>query len=199
MRFSGARLRRFGACGEVSCREWRAAVLAVYTCLIVEIRRALIADAEACCAIYNDHVLRTIVTFETEPITPDEMATRIGEKLRQHDWLIAEVAGEVVGYAYYGTFRPRAAYRHCVEVTIYLAGGVLGRGLGSQLYSALIDSARRLGYLELIGGVALPNPASVALHEKLGFVPVGVFPRVGYKFGAYIDVGFWQLSLEPQS
>lgn len=162
------------------------------------IRRAAPADARACCDIYNEHVTGTIVTFETEPVTAQEMAMRIGEKLQQHDWLVLEDQGKVVGYAYYGTFRARAAYRHSVEATIYLAIEAQGRGLGAALYRALIASAGSKGYRELIGGVALPNSASVALHEKLGFIPVGVFPRVGYKFGAYIDVGFWQLSLTPE-
>lgn len=150
------------------------------------IRRATPADAAACCGIYNEHVTGTVVTFETEPVTVPEMAARIEKILRQHDWLILEDRGEVVGYAYYGTFRPRAAYRHAVETTIYLTEGAQGRGLGAALYRALVASAGSKGYRELVGGVALPNSASVALHEKLGFAPVGVFPRVGYKFGAYI-------------
>jgi L-amino acid N-acyltransferase YncA len=161
------------------------------------IRPATVADAEACCAIYNEHVRHTIVTFEVEPLTPAEMAGRIAEKLGRYDWLVLEEAGAVVGYAYYGAFRARAAYDHSVETTIYLAENVTGRGLGRELYRALIASARDRGYRELIGVIALPNPASVALHETLGFLPIGVFPRVGYKFGRYIDVGFWQLSLEP--
>lgn len=161
------------------------------------IRSATLADAATCCGIYNEHVLETIVTFETEPLTPDEMAGRIGEKLGRHDWLVAEAGGAVVGYAYYGTFRPRAAYNHSVETTVYVAPQASGRGLGTALYRALIASAGKKGYLELIAGIALPNSASVALHEKVGFKPVGVFPRVGHKFGRYIDVGFWQLSLGP--
>lgn len=166
---------------------------------MTEIRRASSADTEAFCDIYNDHVLRTIVTFETDPVSPEAMTERIEEKLERYDWLTLEDAGKVLGYAYYGTFRARAAYDHSVETTIYLAPDTLGRGLGTQLYQALIVSARAKGYRELIGGVALPNSASVALHEKLGFVLVGVFPRVGYKFGRYIDVGFWQLSLASAS
>lgn len=162
---------------------------------MTEIRRATPADAEAFCDIYNEHVLGTIVTFETEPVSHEEMAGRIEEKLVQHDWLTLEDDGVILGYAYYGTFRTRAAYRHSVESTIYLAPGAFGRGLGTQLYRALLTSAQERGYRELIGGVALPNPASVALHEKLGFVRIGVFPRVGHKFGRYIDVGFWQCSL----
>lgn len=162
---------------------------------MTEIHRATSADAEAFCEIYNEHVLHSIVTFETVPLTSAEMAGRIEEKLVQHDWLALEDQGKVLGYAYYGMFRARAAYNHSVETTIYLAPDAFGQGLGTQLYRALIASAGERDYRELIGGIALPNPASVALHEKLGFVPVGVFPRVGYKFGRYIDVGFWQLSL----
>jgi L-amino acid N-acyltransferase YncA len=114
------------------------------------------------------------------------MQERIQEKLRKYDWLVGEVNQEIVGYAYYGSFRPRAAYGHTVESTIYLSQASIGKGFGKPLYR---------NYRELIGGIALPNPQSLALHRKLGFVEVGVLKNVGHKFGKYIDVAFWQMSI----
>jgi L-amino acid N-acyltransferase YncA len=161
----------------------------------VQIRRATPADAAEICRIYNEHVLGTIVSFETRAIDTSEMAARIQDKLRHHDWLVGEHEQELVGYAYYGSFRARAAYDHTAESTIYVASHASGRGFGKRLYDALIQSARDKGYREFIGVIALPNPASVALHQKVGFEEVGVLKRVGYKFGTYLDVGLWQLSL----
>lgn len=161
----------------------------------MKIRRATPGDAAAICEIYNEHVLRTVVSFETQPVEADEMAARIQEKLLQHDWLVAEHEQRLAGYAYYGPFRTRAAYDHTAESSIYLARQARGQGLGRQLYEALISSARDRRYRELIGVIALPNPASVALHQKVGFTEVGVLKNVGRKFGTYLDVGLWQLSL----
>ena len=118
--------------------------------------------------IYNWYILNSTVTFETKAIDELEMRRRILEKLASHDWIVAEVSGQIVGYAYYGAFRPRPAYAHTVESTIYLSGGSVGKGLGTLLYSGLIHSAAKKGFLELIGVIALPNAASVRLHAKLG-------------------------------
>lgn len=160
----------------------------------MDVRQATPADAAGICAIYNEHVANTIVSFETEPVSASEMEARIQEKLLHHDWLVG-VRGHIVGYAYYGPFRARAAYRHTVESTIYLDEAVQGQGFGKRLYSALIASARAKGYREIVGVIALPNPASIALHQKLGFEEVGVLKNVGRKFDAYVDVGLWQRSL----
>lgn len=156
------------------------------------IRRAEPCDAQIISEIYNWYILKTTATFETEVIDQLEMRRRILEKLTTHDWLVAEVSGRVVGYAYYGVFRPRPAYAHTVESTIYLSKGSIGKGLGTLLYSTLIDSAAKKGFLELIGVIALPNAASVKLHTKLGFREVGRLEGIGRKFGSYIDVAFWQ-------
>ncbi len=156
------------------------------------IRRARENDAPGISAIYNWYVLNTAITFETEAVEQQEMRRRIVEKLAGHDWLVAEASGELVGYAYYGAFRPRPAYFHTVESTIYLSKAAMGKGLGTKLYSALVRSAADKGFRELIGVIALPNPASVKLHSKLGFREVGRLEAVGRKFGDYVDVGLWQ-------
>ena len=156
------------------------------------IRRAEPCDAQGISEIYNWYILNTVVTFETEAIDQREMQRRILEKLATHDWLVAEVSGRVVGYAYYGVFRPRPAYAHTVESTIYLSEGSVGKALGTLLYSALIHSAAEKGFRELIGVIALPNAASVRLHAKLGFREVGRLEAIGQKFGRYIDVALWQ-------
>lgn len=135
---------------------------------------------------------KTAVTFETDAIEPREMRQRIADELATHDCLVAEADGEIAGYAYYRAFRPRAAYSHTVESTIYLAHESTGKGLGTRLYAALIRSITEKGFGQLVGVIALPNAASVKLHSKLGFREAGVLQRVGRKFGNYIDVAFWQ-------
>jgi L-amino acid N-acyltransferase YncA len=161
----------------------------------LHVRQASPRDAERFCEIYNWYVLNTIITFELEPISSIEMSERIVQKLEKYDWLVGEHEQDIVGYAYAGSFRARAAYDHSTELSVYLDHTKTGQGFGSVLYQAMIDRCRALGFKELIGGVALPNETSVKLHERLGFQKIGVFPRVGFKFEHYIDVGFWQLSL----
>jgi len=162
----------------------------------VIIRRATPNDATEIAAIYAEYVRDTIVTFETQVVSPEAMAERIREKLAGHEWLVATIADRIVGYAYFGSFRPRVAYAHTVESTIYLSREAIGKGIGRALYAMLIDSARALGFREMLGVIALPNPASVRLHEALGFRRAGLLSRVGSKFGRSIDVGLWQRSLE---
>jgi L-amino acid N-acyltransferase YncA len=164
----------------------------------LNIRRASTADAVAISKIYNAYVLNTIVTFETAPLDVSDLKQRIEEKLVEYDWIVVELNQQIVGYAYYGSFRPRAAYHHTVESTIYISEENQGKGVGRRLYSALIHSANEKGFRELIGVVALPNPASVALHKALGFQEVGLLRGVGCKFGQYLDVSLWQRSLTRQ-
>jgi len=152
-------------------------------------------DAERIAEIYNWYVLNTIITFETDVVSPQEMTKRIQENFINHDWLVGEVNQKVVGYAYYGPFRARAAYNHTVESTIYLSQGSMGKGFGRTLYAQLLQSVKDRGFREAIGVIALPNPQSIALHRAMGFAEVGVLKRVGYKFERYIDVGLWQLSV----
>jgi L-amino acid N-acyltransferase YncA len=162
----------------------------------MNIRGAAIDDARAIVDIYNWYVDNTTITFETEAVTVEAMRNRIGEKLSTHDWLVGEENGEIVGYAYYGSFRPRAAYRHTVESTIYLSHEAKGKGYGKLLYAQLLESALSHGFREVIGVIALPNPESVRLHERMGFLKVGILQNIGFKFGTYIDVGMWQKSIE---
>jgi L-amino acid N-acyltransferase YncA len=159
------------------------------------IRDAAAADAPAICAIYNLYVLSTVITFEEAPVEAASMAERIAEIRRAHPWLVCELDGEIAGYAYAGPWRTRTAYRFATETTIYLAPGHTGRGVGRTLYEALLAELARRGYRCAMGGIALPNPASVALHEKVGFVKVAHFREVGWKLDRWIDVGYWQRML----
>lgn len=159
------------------------------------IRSATAAEAPAICRIYNHYVVNTKITFEEAPVSTEEMAQRIEAVLKERVWLVLEETGAIVGYAYATAWRTRSAYRHSAESTIYLDAGACGRGLGKRLYSELIQRVRSLGMHRLIGGIALPNTASVALHESLGFRKVAHFTEVGRKFNEWVDVGYWELSL----
>lgn len=161
----------------------------------MEIRRATVEDAAAVAELYNPFVLDSLVSFETKPVTAAEMAARISERLQKYTWLVAVDGERLLGYAYYGEFRARAAYNGTAEATVYLAEEAKGRGLGSQLYSALMTQARAQGIRQMIGVITLPNDASEALHRRMGFEPVGVFRAIGRKFDQDADVAFWQLSL----
>ena len=163
------------------------------------IRDAGPGDAPACAALYAPYVLETATTFETEPPEPDEMRRRIAAAQERHAWLVAAHDGGVAGYAYAGTWRSRAAYSRTAETSIYLDESVRGTGLGKRLYTALVHRLAEQGYRTLVAGMTLPNPASEALHGSLGFTPVGVFRRVGFKHGAWHDVGWMQLDLLPVS
>ncbi len=163
----------------------------------VRIRQAADGDAAAVAAIYAPYVRDTIISFETAAPTPAEMGGRIAAISTRHPWLVAEQGGEVLGYAYAGEHRSRAAYRWDVDVAVYLAADAHRRGLGRRLYLALFELLRRQGYINAYAGISLPNAASVGLHEALGFLPVGVYRKVGYKQGAWHDVGWWSLNLQP--
>jgi phosphinothricin acetyltransferase len=161
----------------------------------LNVRTASEADAGRIAEIYNWYVLNTTVSFETEAVSPQEMEKRIQERLERYDWLVGESEGKIVGYAYYGSFRPRAAYNHTVEITVYLEQVSIGKGFGQALYRELIESAANRGFRELIGVIALPDRGSIALHRKMGFREIGVLEQVGHKFGQYIDVALWQKSI----
>jgi phosphinothricin acetyltransferase len=153
-------------------------------------------DAAACAAIYAPAVAAA-TSFEEEAPAAGAMAERIARTTATHPWLVAEVGGEVVGFAYACEHRARAAYRWAVDVSIYIAEGNRGGGVGRELYGELFERLRAQGFRVACAGVTLPNVASVALHESLGFVPVGVYRRIGWKRGAWHDVGWWQLELDP--
>jgi len=156
------------------------------------IRNVRASDAARIAAIYNHYVRETVVTFEESPVTEAEMARRIAETAASYPWLVWEDGGEVLAYANASSWKRRSAYRFAAESTIYAAPEALGRGIGSKLYPALLERMRAKGLHCAIGGIALPNPASIALHEKLSFVPIGHFRQVGFKFGQWVDVGYWE-------
>lgn len=159
------------------------------------IRVATSSDSKTIVDIYNDYIESTMITFEEESISEQEMASRVLKvQASGLPWLVSEVDGLVLGYAYASLWHARSAYRFTVEPTIYLAPEAAGKGLGKALYQHLLDMLRQLDIKQAIGVIALPNPASVGLHESLGFEKVGEFNEVGYKFDRYISVGYWQLS-----
>ena len=157
------------------------------------IRSATAADAAAIADIYNWYIANTTITFEVDPVSADEMARRIEGVLAAHEWLVLEGEGELLGYAYAGRFRERAAYGKATESTIYLRHGREGKGYGAPLYVELIRRTFARGYRHMVGAIALPNEPSVRLHERLGFVQAGRLLRIGRKFERWIDVGNWQL------
>ena len=165
--------------------------------MAIAIRLATVADAPAVAAIYRPYVEQTHFTFEE--VAPDaaEMARRLDDPI--HPWLVAEADGRVLGHASTSALRNRPAYRWSVETGIYLAPSAQGRGLGRRLLAAHLDLLERLGLVTAIAGIALPNVASVALHEKLGFTLSGLERGVGFKLGRWIDVGRWQKDLAPRT
>lgn len=160
------------------------------------IREAASSDAAGIVAIYDYYVAQTVVTFEEEAVPAADMARRI-EAVRAASlpWLVAKEADGVVGYAYAARWRERSAYRFSVEVSVYLHPDALGRGLGTSLYARLFALLEAGGVHAAIGGISLPNAASVALHEKFGMRQVAHFPEVGFKFERWVDVGYWQRTL----
>jgi L-amino acid N-acyltransferase YncA len=162
----------------------------------IGVRPALATDAEAIARIYNYYVNSTVITFEEEPVSAQTMAARLSEvQSASLPWLVAELDGALVGYAYANKWKVRSAYRYSVETTIYLEHGREGMGIGKRLYLELLSLLRARGIHIAIGGAALPNEASVALHEKLGFERVATFRQVGFKHDRWVDVAYWQLVL----
>lgn len=153
------------------------------------VRKAHINDAVAIAEIYNYYVDNTIITFAETHITTQEIEKQI---LEGFPWIVWEENKQLVGYAHSSKFKSRCAYKTSVETTVYLHPLSTGKGIGSSLYQKLIEELDKAGYHTLIGGISLPNPASVALHEKFGFEKVAHFKEVGKKFGKYIDIGYWQ-------
>jgi phosphinothricin acetyltransferase len=154
-------------------------------------------DAAACAAIYAPHVEAGPVSFEERAPGAEEMAARIERVQATHPWLVAGSGGEVVAYAYACRYMERPAYRWAASVSVYVDEGHRGEGLGRALYEDLFERLRRQRFQVACAGITLPNEASVALHERLGFAAVGVSRRVGWKAGAWRDVGWWQLELAP--
>jgi L-amino acid N-acyltransferase YncA len=161
------------------------------------IRMATARDAADLAVIYRPYVTDAATSFEIEPPDTAEMARRLESTLAFLPWLVCtDAAGEVVGYAYASRHNERAAYQWSVNVTVYVGAGHHRRGVGRALYLRLFALLRLQGFYVAHAGITLPNPASVGLHEALGFLPIGVYPAVGWKLGAWRDVGWWQLPLQ---
>jgi phosphinothricin acetyltransferase len=156
------------------------------------IRDASVDDAAACAAIYAPYVTGTVISFETAPPSPTQMGERIDAALRSHAWLIAEIDGNVVGYAYGGPFASRAAYRWSCETSIYLDRDHRRAGVGRSLYEVLLDRLASRGYRTVLAGMALPNAASEGMHRAMGYELVGTYRRIGWKNNAWHDVAWFQ-------
>lgn len=165
--------------------------------MAVVIRPARVSEAAQIAAIYRPYVERHHFTFEEMPPDAGEIAARMANPI--HPWLVADRDGRVLGYASTSPMRNRAAYRWSIETGIYLMPDAKGRGIGRELLSAHVDLLQRQGFVTAIAGIALPNEASVALHEKLGFTLLGIERGVGFKLGQWIDVGRWQRDLAPRT
>jgi L-amino acid N-acyltransferase YncA len=163
------------------------------------IRVAAPADAKTIASIYAPAVLETTISFETTPPTPEGMAARIAKTLVTHPWLVAERDRRIIGYAYSGLHREREAYRWSVDVSVYVAPDMRRAGVGRALYMRLFEILRMQNFRSAFAGIALPNGPSVALHEALGFKPIGIYREVGFKFGQWRDVGWWRLGLTSAS
>lgn len=156
------------------------------------IRPATTRDAGELAAIYNHYVERTHVTFEKVAVSVAEMKGRIAKQTDSCPWLTAEVGGALAGYAYASPWSTRAGYSSSVETTVYIAQDQRRKGLGMALYDSLIARLNSAGLHSAIGVIALPNPASIALHEKLGFQKVGELREIGWKCDRWVNVGYWQ-------
>ena len=160
----------------------------------MDIRTATLQDAAAIAEIYNYYVRTSHATFEIEPVDAAEMRDRIEGILEQnYPFFVGEENGEIIGCAFAHQFKARRAYRHSVEVSVYLKNGFEGNGVGSALYQKLFSEISQRDFHAVIAGISLPNDASIRLHEKFGFEKVAHFKEVGFKFGRWIDVGYWQL------
>ncbi len=160
----------------------------------MNIRRAEVCDAAQIAGICNFYIENTHSTFEMETIDSEEMRNRLNECFSEnYPFYVCEENGEISGYAYGRCFRPRRAYRHSIEISVYVKTGCEKKKIGTKLYEKLIPEIKNGGFHAIIAGIALPNDASVKLHEKFGMEKVAHFREVGFKFGRWIDVGYWEL------
>jgi len=157
------------------------------------IRDITINDSKEVAGIYNFYIINTSITFEENPVSEDEMKNRIKSHNVNLPWIVYEENSEILGYAYATEWKSRSAYKFSVESTVYLKQGRQGKGLGTKLYQELLQRIECRNVHVVIGGIALPNKPSIALHEKLGFEKVAQFKEVGFKFEKWIDVGYWEL------
>ena len=162
-------------------------------------RLAAEADAEQILEIYAPFCRDTPVSFETREPTAEEMRQRIARTLEFFPWLVGSENGRILGYAYAGPHRERAAYRWSVDVSVYVREGLRRRGLGRALYTSLFAVLKLQGFSNALAGTTLPNPGSIGLHQAMGFQPIGVYRNIGFKCGAWHDVAWWQLALHEPS
>lgn len=161
------------------------------------IRPAKSSDSEQLATIYNHYILNSVITFEEETLSSNEMDSRVEDNNSDNlPWLVAEEDNEILGFAYASKWKGRCAYRFAIESTVYLSPNHLSQGWGSKLYEALFAELRNASYHVIMSGIALPNPGSIALHEKFGMEKVAHFKQVGYKFEQWVDVAYWQLILD---
>jgi phosphinothricin acetyltransferase len=169
----------------------------------IRVRAATHEDAAAVAQVYAPYVRDTVVTFEVEPPDAPTMARRMVDTLAMYPWLVAENAGEIVGYAYAGRHRERPAYRWTIDTTIYIDRAYRRAGVGRKLYRSLLEILRRQGFRSAFAEIVLPNAGSVGLHESMGFCKIGIHHDIGFKLGSWCDIGYWRLGLSrgtaPQS
>lgn len=158
----------------------------------MKIRAVDTADAAMIAEIYNFYVENSHATFEIETVSEAEMRRRIETIAQNYPFWVGEIENELVGYAYAAKYKERAAYRHSVEISVYIKTDAVGKGIGARLYEKLFESLKPLPIHAIIAGISLPNEASVRLHEKFGMEKVAHFREVGFKFNRWIDVGYWE-------
>ena len=158
------------------------------------IREAKSKDAKAIASIYNHYILNSTISFEENPVNENIIIRRINSS-EQNKWWIYESADELLGYAYSTSWKPRTAYRYTVESSIYLKPNNFRNGIGTALYTKLLESLKKEGFRRVLAGISLPNYSSVLFHENFGFEKVGQLEAVGYKFKKWIDIGYWELKI----
>ena len=158
------------------------------------IRQVRIEDAQQLVDIYNYYVLNTVVTFDDVPFPVDSFIEKIESIYKTYPFFVFEEDNKILGYAYANKWREKPAYKNTVESTVYLHHEAMGKQIGTKLYTELLKQLKTQNYHVVIGGLTLPNEASVKLHEKFGFKQVAHFKEVGLKFDKWLDVGFWQLT-----
>ena len=164
----------------------------------MNIRDVRVEDAFEIKDIYNYYILNSVATFEESPVSVEEIKSRIQSIIINFPWIVYEVDNQILGYVYANNWKLRAAYKQSVESSVYLKPGELNKGVGSKLYKALIKLLVKKKIHVIIGGISLPNFASITLHEKFGFKKVAHFKEVGFKFKKWVDVGYWQLTINKK-
>lgn len=162
----------------------------------MEIRKVTLTDARQIAEIYNFYVLETHHSFENEEVSLNDMMDRIEAISADCPFLVCEENGEILGFAYATHYKPRSAYKHSVEVSVYIKNDVKHKGIGTKLYEKLFEEIDKMNVHAIIAGISLPNDASIKLHEKFGFEKVAHFREVGFKMGRWIDVGYWEVIRE---